>query len=115
MSAVRMAWLSMKAKGDGLHKAQDFGAAAAAYTTALHAAESEGGALSAEHAVLYSNRAGTNLELGRPLLALEDAEAALRLGGNPGASRPDARDSHAAYDCLPSKCVLGLKSGCESS
>jgi hypothetical protein len=76
-------WLSLKADGDGLHKAHDFGAAAAAYTAALHAAASDAGALSSQHAVLYSNRAGSNLELGRPLLALEDAEAALRLGGPP--------------------------------
>ena len=76
-------WLCLKAEGNGLHKAQDFGAAAAAYTAALHAAESDAGAIRAQHAVLYSNRAGSNLELGRPLLALEDAEAALRLGGPP--------------------------------
>ena len=70
------AWLSLKATGDDFHKSRDFGAAVGAYTAALDAAL----VLDSQHAVLYSNRSASNLELRRPHLALEDAGDAIRLG-----------------------------------
>ena len=71
-------WREWKAKGDALQIARDFGAAAQAYSRAIDAAK----VLQKVHAVLFSNRAESNLELDRPLLALEDADKALNLGEN---------------------------------
>ena len=86
------AWLSLKAAGDAFHKSQDYGAAVGAYTAALQAAE----VFESKHAVLYSNRAASHLELKRPLLALDDAENAIKL----------SELQNVCLECWPSDPVL---------
>jgi tetratricopeptide (TPR) repeat protein len=103
-------WLSLKARGDAFHKSRDYEAAVAAYNAALKGA----GVLNSTHAVLYSNRAASHLLLERPLLALDDAEDAIKLSELQNV-RPECHDDSMLLCQSDWEIILSLSLTRESS